>query len=311
MRLHWFCSASNQSAPYDLSIPLIAGFTVTVQDQPNQPLPQLEMFANAIFAMMHLARFPWEATMGFSDYEMSGPEDTSVLRARSLPIGRYPRWKAKHLILGIHQMGLYLGTRERYQKTNALLAQDRHVIGAVGLQRKTSVAQTVTTIPVNQTTVLQLSYNTTTVADSPGMFVDPSDFNFVIHYSMHGGDRIYINDLFTTFIDAMANGAPHEPGELGAQIDSVSITHQSRLLIRDAGGTTHPKLSWERGLQAVGELWRGLVHLHQALRAMTFEIKYASETIGFGSMRAITPPVGNSTSIVKRTVGWVVASDSE
>ena len=144
--------------------------------------------------------------------------------------------------------------------------------------------------------VMQVAYNTS-VADRPGTFVDPKDANFVIYYDKLGGNRLYINSLFTAFLDALANASPNDVDELGGSVNSISPDGRSRLVILDASTTGRPVLTWGRCIQALGQLWRGLIALHEGLETMRFDIEYASLKLGTGFMKAVTPVIENNTAV--------------
>lgn len=143
---------------------------------------------------------------------------------------------------------------------------------------------------------MQVAYNTS-VADRPGTFVDPKDANFVIYYDKLGGNRLYINSLFTAFLDALANASPNDVDELGGSVNSISPDGRSRLVILDASTTGRPVLTWGRCIQALGQLWRGLIALHEGLETMRFDIEYASLKLGTGFMKAVTPVIENNTAV--------------
>ena len=101
----------------------------------------------------------------------------------------------------------------------------------------------------------------TSVADEPGVFVDPLDANFVIDYNKFDGNRIYIDSLFTASINpplidpnnAIANASPNNVDELGGSVNSLNYDGRSRLVVVDAGAIVRPILTWGRCIQAIGQ----------------------------------------------------------
>lgn len=80
------------------------------------------------------------------------------------------------------------------------------------------------------------------------------DASFGIYYDRLGGNRMFIDSLFTALIDALANAFPHHFDELGGSVYSVATDGRSRLVIHDAITIGRPLLSWGRCIQATGQL---------------------------------------------------------
>ena len=182
------------------------------------------------------------------------------------------------------------------------MSVNRYIIGVITNQVKTPGpvgSESATTNSSSLGDTWQVSYNTS-VADEPGNFTDPADANFVIYYNKLGGNKVYIDDLFTAFIDALANASPNDVDNLGASVNSLAYNGQARLVILDAGATGRPLLTWGRCIQAIGQLWRGLMALHEGLETTSFDIEYAGVKLGSGFFKAVTPAVGNGTAIARR-----------
>lgn len=236
---------------------------------------------------------------------MSAPWYLSKLDIENLSYAQPNLVRYKHLIIGIYVMGRNFARQEHYNYEAAVLLSNRVILGVIINQVKTpglADTESATTNTSSPTNTWQVSYNTS-VADEPGIFTDPADANFVIYYDKLGGKRVYIDDLFTAFIDALANASPNDVDTLGASVNSLAYNGQARLVILDAGATGHPLLTWGRCIQAIGQLWRGFTALHDALETTRFDIEYAGVKLGSGFFKAVTPAIGDGTAIARRDYG--------
>ncbi|KAI4281722.1 MAG: hypothetical protein L6R38_003472 [Xanthoria sp. 2 TBL-2021] len=225
---------------------------------------------------------------------MSTPWYRSELRARQESSSE--SLKNKHIILTIYDLSLYFAPRNLFNYQSALGSIQGRPAIRVTLQIKhppqdsnpNTVAPNVTTGAI----VAQDPSNSTFVSDVPGKFIDPEDAKFVIRYERQpaGTGQIFVDSLFTTFTEALVDLAPHHANELGARVNSVGYDRSTRLIILDAGTAERPLLSYGRCVQAIGQVWRGLIELHEALRTTRFDIEYAGVKLGSGFMKAVSPP---------------------
>lgn len=252
--------------------------------------------------MIALAQYPWDSLFPFRDFHMTARLYASELRAQIIPPGQASVLKPKHLIMGIYELGRHFVDTAHYNYEAAFLSINGRVRGVVSLQNKTPARLGGQNATANNSSLEEVvqAYNNTSVADEPGIIVDPRDVNFVIHYDKIGANRIYYDNMFTAFIDALANASPNDVDELGGSVNSVGHDGHARLVILDAGTTERPVLTWGRCIQAIAQLWRGLLALHEILETIEFDIEYAGEKLGTGFMKAVTPITGNGTAITRR-----------
>ena len=263
------------------------------------------MYSNSIFAIIGLAQEPWDRLLPFDDYEVSAAWYASILKAEVVPPAPTTVLKFKHLIMGIYELGCHVADGIHFNYEVAFLSVNGRVAGIVSMERKTPGlvgGHNATANNSSSVEVMQVAYNTS-VADEPGVFVDPGDVDFVIYYNKLGGNKIYIESLFTAFLDALANASPNDVDELGASVHSFGTDGESRLVIVDASTTGHPLLTWGRCIQAIGQLWQGLLLLHEGLETTRFDIEYAGEKLGTGFFKAVIPVVRNATAIARRVDG--------
>ena len=276
-------------------VPSIPDFRVEYRERRDQKLHHIEMYCNCIFAMIFLIKLGWDSPVLFRDFQMTTPWYRSELRAREEV--RLESLRNKHLILAIHGLSLFFAPRNHFNYQEALGSIQGRLAIRVTLQLKgpRALDSSPNTVAPNTTTgaiVTQGPSNQNAVSDVPGRFIDPDDTKFVIRYERQpaGTRQIYVDSLFTTFTEALADLAPHDANELGARVNSAGYDRSTRLVVLDAGTADRPLLSYGRCVQALGQVWRGLIELHEGLRTTRFDIEYAGVKLGSGFIKAVEPP---------------------
>ncbi|KAL8846864.1 MAG: hypothetical protein Q9221_008063 [Calogaya cf. arnoldii] len=288
----------NDFPPGPLTVPSIPEFRVEYRTRRDQKLHQVEMYCNSIFAMIFLTKLGWDSPLLFRQFQMTTPWYRSeLLGLAEIEPGTL---KNKHLIMTIYDLSFYFAPRNLFNYQSALGSIQGRPAIRVTLQLKTpslELDSSPDTIAPNTTTgaiSAQPPSNKTLLSnDVPGKFIDPDDPKFVIRYERQppGSGIIYVASLFTTFTEALVDLAPHPATELGACVNSVGYDRSTRLVILPAGTAERPLLSYGRCVQALGQLWRGLIELHEGLRTMRFDIEYAGVKLGSGFMKAVVPGV--------------------
>ncbi|CAF9922918.1 hypothetical protein IMSHALPRED_005799 [Imshaugia aleurites] len=180
------------------------------------------MYSNSIFGIIALAQEPWDRLLPFDDYTVSAGWYASELKAAVIPPAPTTVLRFKHVIMGIYELGCHVADGRHFNYEVAFLSVNGRVAGIVSLENQTPGlvgGHNATAYNSSSVEVMQVAYSTS-VADEPGIFVDPGDVNFVIYYNKLGGNRIYIETLFTAFLDALANASPNDVDELGASVYS-------------------------------------------------------------------------------------------
>ncbi|KAI4274021.1 MAG: hypothetical protein LQ337_004226, partial [Flavoplaca oasis] len=237
--------------PGSLMVPSIPDFRVVEYlERRNHKLRQVEMYCNSLVAMIFLIKLGWESPLLFQELEMTTPEYQSELIARAEI--EPENLKNKHVIMVIHDLSLYFAPRSLFNYQSALGTIQQRPAVRVTLQIKgTPLASKQDTLSSNTTTggiLAKNPINMASLSDVPGKFIDPEDPTFIIHYQRQplGTQPIYIDSLFTTFISALGDLAPHDTNELGARVNSVGYDRSTRLVILDAGTQERPLLSYGR-----------------------------------------------------------------
>ncbi|KAL8734993.1 MAG: hypothetical protein Q9166_001118 [cf. Caloplaca sp. 2 TL-2023] len=288
-------SPTNESSPPSLRVPSIPDYSVEFRDRRDLPVNQLEMYCNSIFAMIYLIKLGWDNPVTFTEFQSSTPWYRSELLIENTV--RTNALRYKHLIVGTYDLSVYFAARRLFTTKKAILSILRRPVATISLQNKQPSPPSGSNNALANTAATAAIYGpnplNTSLTDTPGKFIDPEDPNFIVHYESRPGALLYVDSLFTAFGDALANAAPYDTETLGARISGLGYDRQSRLEIFDAGTVERPLLSWARGVQAIGQIWRGLIELHRSLIGMRFEIEYAGRKLGGGFMKAVTPRVGD------------------
>ncbi|KAL8672304.1 MAG: hypothetical protein Q9168_003220 [Polycauliona sp. 1 TL-2023] len=293
--------------PYGLTVPSLPELRISYNEFPDRPMQEVEMYCNSIFAMLALMHRGWNSEFIFQDFTMSAEDYRSELLVRQDPDALAShRLQNKHIIMAIYGLSVKFGPVNHFyyqvaagylqrgvRSFRVVIRPRRDVPQADGITEGTSNTTTTTT-----GAVLALKHNTSNpdslaLGDVPGQFIDPQDPGFIIRYtrSPAGTETIYIDNLFTTFTEALADLAPHDANELGAGVNTVGYERLTKLVILDAGRGGQKLLSYGRCIQALGQIWRGLVELLESLRTTRFDIEYRGVKLGSGFMKPVTPQV--------------------
>ena len=277
-----------------LSIPPLPGFRVPKRYDTHQPLDALGMMENVIFAFLELSENSWETTIEHGVLIERDPFGIELL-ADHKPIYLPSTMKTKHVALGLYNLGRDFTNRLFFCRVLADLVMDEQRIGGISIQRSFAGVSRNSSNDRQSDDYDRVNGNSTTLGDVDGILTDPNDINFKIYYTKHTTvPFVFIDDIFLTFIDALANAISHEALKDGAKVNS-SITHRASayLVIESASRGERLILRWGQCVQAVGLLWQYL-RRQETPAAMTFEIEYAGEEIGFGTVSRDRPAGGDT-----------------
>lgn len=265
----------------------------TIYSSPVWRFREYEMCDNVISAMLQFSGRSWEAVIESIDV-ITRPVFSCELISTKYPQYRPSRARNKHVILALYALGRDFARAQRWQKVFGFFYVDLDCIGLVGIQQTPS--ETLGNVKSASENGHSRIGQNSTLADVTGVFTDPDDTNFQIHYTRHMGESIDRVDVFLTFIDALANAISHDASATRARVNSTNdLPSALRLQIRSAKRNWRPILRWGQCVRAIGLLWTSLTGAYGFFDALTFSIEYAGEKIGFGSLREDGPAGGGGT----------------
>ena len=111
-----------------------------------------------------------------------------------------------------------------------------------------------------------------------GAIVFPHDPRYLLTYEVEGKDA-NLPDVFTAFLEALADAAPYDLDVIGAAVNTVGVS--GNLALNMHGNGLVSKLSWGNIVDTLQILWEDVI-LDENLKEIDWELSYDGVNIGAG-----------------------------
>lgn len=158
---------------------------------------------------------------------------------------------------GLYRAGVAIAQDGAFHKLRVGLLMRGELYGVINFNPVTHPGRSVRDLPVDS--IQASSTNHTTVMADRGQIHDPYDPKFTIDYAFNG-KKIKAQDVFTSFLNAIAIAAEHENWELNAYVPAApSAAGEVVLSTWTVGVKGNPGMSWLKLKRAFLILWERLV----------------------------------------------------
>lgn len=204
-----------------------------------------------------------------------------------------PYWlPAKYAISGLYKAGVEIANSQRsfYQLEIGLILNEIQ-IGYLELRPKPSLPALQSDPSVNST-VLEINSSNSSLTAASGRITAKEDPQFMITYT-YNGNTIKAQDLFTSFLNALAIASERDNADLKAFVPSAPAASGEVLLTTweqgSGDGPAADKLTWERLKRAIQLLWEDVILCNNRARKVKprfedfqFDLWYGTDKIGGG-----------------------------
>ena len=247
--------------------------------------------------MSALAQKDWnEALKGYT--EKTAPTDHETVIISTWPAAQDDRLLVKHAVQALYEGGYAFAakpiTRRGYgPRLYAGLFLENQQIGFLKFTRKTRSLGTDlnstldNSSSVHSTSALQLvnSGQPADVMKGSGSVVDPFDSKLKITYWV-GDSKARVQDVFSAFLEALANVAPNDWHETGAYVNAVGVSGDIALNVHEIDSST---LTWQQLVHSLVLIWI-LIIPGEHNYAFDFEMTYNGVKRGEGFVLNVTAP---------------------
>lgn len=191
---------------------------------------------------------------------------------------------------GLYRAGVAISQDGAFHKLRVGLFVRDDLYGIINFNPITHPEDSVINLPVDHTQAS--SINDTTVMVDRGRIHDPRDTKFTIDF-VFDGNTIKSQDIFTSFLNAMAIAAEHDNWNLNACVPAApSAAGEVILSTWTVGVKDNPRMSWLRLKRAFLILWEWLMIARGdggrpkpgRFREFEFQLQYDGVDIGAGRL---------------------------
>ena len=287
-------SGTNLPSPYSnlTAPPPIPGFEVRPRFDPNPSLIAWQIYTNLIELMVVYAKMAYDTEQS-KVVSMSGHRYEEQVTLAPIVVHGHSRIQTKHVVQAINEAGKALAarpiTRPGYvSRMVAGLYLQNEVVGFLKLQHEDSTvlsaANDTLRLPddVGSTGTLQLAQDVRPAAlnERSGEFVFPNNPRYILQYHVEN-KRAPLQDIFTAFLEAMADAAPYDVDAVEAHVTSIGVSGNFALNMH---GTIQPsRLSWGNIIDTLKYLWEKVLSKHN-FNEIEWSLSYDGVNIGAGFM---------------------------
>ncbi|KAL8833892.1 MAG: hypothetical protein Q9170_004039 [Blastenia crenularia] len=272
-------SSSNLTLP-----PQIPSFETRLNFGREPTLNLLEVYTNTIEMMAYLAAMPWDLPI-LLETRITGMGYIEEIVIRPWPKG-VQGLQTKHCTQAAYEAGFALARiaitkRGFVPKVFAGLFLQGRQIGYMKWQSlmRGQAGRLDDVVNITATTP-QIVKNIIHKGEKTGTLVYRGDPKFAIKYTLFE-EEIYLPDIWTAFIDALASAAPHDASTTAAYVDAVGVSGGTVLHIH--ASNTPSKLTWRMLNNGLLTIWDAITKNHW-FQAWEFELTYESVKIGEGEI---------------------------
>ena len=243
-----------------------ADFSIEFGFVQDTPLSGLQMYANMIELMGYWALLPYHDVMQ-KGFRMTNDVFNMQITVVPTQPSRLHYYEA---IAGLYQTGTSIAANNLFYKGIVIMRNGGDQIGYLDYNVKALSTNDIRGLSLN------VSAFTPPVPDQ-GTIIDPEDTNMRVTYR-YNGDKFLARDVFTAFLDALANIAPNDKDAMCTQSTAISTSRLCSMVV--TGGLV---FIWEQLLsgQPIGRRPR--------FEGLDFSIEYAGQLIGRGSLVKLSP----------------------
>jgi len=273
------------------------GFEAKLEFDKSVTLNPLEVYLVAIEMMSYIGnnlkwRDPIRTPISMSAYIFTTECNIKpVLNPRN-------RLRADMAVQGLYRAGVAIAQDGGFHKLRVGLLIRDVLYGQINFNPITHPGESVTNLYVDP--LQASSTNATSVMADPGQIHDPYDTKFTIDFAFNG-KTIKSQDVFTSFLNAMAIAAEHDNWNLNAYVPAApSAAGEVVLSTWTVGAKDNPRMSWLRLKRAFLLIWERVVIARGGGGRPKpgwfgeFEFKYDGVDIGAGRLLRFDA-AGNNT----------------
>jgi len=275
------------------------GFEAKLEFDKSVTLNPLEVYLVAIEMMSYIGnnlkwRDPIRTPISMSAYIFTTECNIKpVLNPRN-------RLRADMAVQGLYRAGVAIAQDGGFHKLRVGLLIRDVLYGQINFNPITHPGESVTNLYVDP--LQASSTNATSVMADPGQIHDPYDTKFTIDFAFNG-KTIKSQDVFTSFLNAMAIAAEHDNWNLNAYVPAApSAAGEVVLSTWTVGAKDNPRMSWLRLKRAFLLIWERVVIARGGggrpkpgwFGEFEFEFKYDGVDIGAGRLLRFDA-AGNNT----------------
>jgi len=232
------------------------GFEAILEFDKNVILRPLEVYLVAIQMMSYIgSNLRWRDLITIP-ISISASIFTTECNIKPV-LNRRNRLSVDMAVQGLYQAGVAIAQDGAFHKLRAGLLIRDNLYGEIQFNPTTNPVESVVKLHVDPVQVN--STTATTVMADRGQVHDPYDTKFVIAY-VFNGKPIKSQDVFTSFLNAMAIAAEHDNWGLNAFVPAApSAAGEVVLSTWTVGAKDNPRMSWLKLKRAFFIIWERLV----------------------------------------------------
>ena len=224
---------------------------------------------------------------------MSSAYFTTQLAVVPAPVKQPSRLHYNQALAGIFQAGITIAANNLFYKGLVLMRDGDEPVGYLDYDVKDDGLNDVRELSQHAEAPAPLTAN-------QGTIVDPVHPELKVNYKFTGV-KFLARDIFTAFLDSLANIAPYDRDALCTQSAGISTSHHCSIFVRNEGEAGNERLTWARLSDALIIIWEQLMSGQPTRRRPRFEglefnIDYAGQRIGEGSIINMASPTAIALS---------------
>ena len=259
-----------------------AGFSIEFVFVQDTPLNGLQMYANMIELIGYWALLPYHDIMR-QVFRMTN--DVFNMQITVVPT-QPSRLHFYEAIAGLYQAGTSIAANNLFYKGLVIMRNDEDQIGYLDYNVKAVATNDIRELSQN------VSVSTPPVPDQ-GTIIDPEDMSMRATYRYNGA-KFLARDVFTAFLDGLANIAPNDKDAMCTQFSAISTSRRCSMVVTGENEVGNRGLTWGRLAVALVFIWEQLlsgqpIGRRPRFEGLDFTIEYAGQLIGRGSLVKLSP----------------------
>lgn len=204
------------------------------------------------------------------------------LLAKPVPQSQRSRLHYNQAVSGLYEAGVTISQQNLFYKGIVLMRQLEDTVGYLEFDVKSAVRGSFTELSEHTKSTASLSAR-------GGEITDPLDPLLKVKY-VFDGSKTLAGDIFTAFLDALANAAEHDKDDKCTEMAAISISRRFGIHIRSGDEPGSGILTYGHVVIALIIIWEQLLsgqpdNTRPRYEGLEFDIEYAGRRVAEGYSR--------------------------